>query len=136
MQTPLLLVSSSTRAVFYQKASKMYANGDDIYPLYLKTTLGLLKLFIAPLIIILFFGEELFVFVFGQGWAESGLIAQIAIFWFLFGFISPPTTVMFNIYGLQRIRLIIQIITLGFRVLSIYLGYYIIFLTKNLLAID
>ena len=125
MQTPLLLVSSSTRAVFYQKASKMYANGDDIYPLYFKTTLGLLKLFIAPLIIILFFGEELFVFVFGQGWAESGLIAQIAIFWFLFGFISPPTTVMFNIYGLQRIRLIIQIITLGFRVLAIYLGYYI-----------
>jgi len=125
MQTPLLLVSSSTRAVFYQKASKMYSNGEDIYPLYLKTTLGLLKLFILPLVVILFFGEDLFIFVFGKQWAESGLIAQIAIFWFLFGFISPPTTVMFNIYGLQRIRLIIQIITLGFRVLAIYLGYYI-----------
>jgi len=125
MQAPLLLVSSSTRAVFYQKASKMYSNGEDIYPLYLKTTLGLLKLFILPLVVILFFGEDLFIFVFGKQWAESGLIAQIAIFWFLFGFISPPTTVMFNIYGLQRIRLIIQIITLGFRVLAIYLGYYI-----------
>jgi len=125
MQTPMLLVSSSTRAVFYQKASKMYSNGEDIYPLYLKTTLGLLKLFILPLVVILFFGEDLFIFVFGKQWAESGLIAQIAIFWFLFGFISPPTTVMFNIYGLQRIRLIIQIITLGFRVLAIYLGYYI-----------
>jgi len=125
MQAPMLLVSSSTRAVFYQKASKMYSNGEDIYSLYLKTTLGLLKLFIAPLVIILFFGEELFTFVFGNEWAESGLIAQIAIFWFLFGFISPPTTVMFNIYALQRIRLIIQIITLGFRVLAIYLGYYI-----------
>jgi len=125
MQTPMLLVSSSTRAVFYQKASKMYSNGEDIYPLYLKTTLGLLKLFIAPLVIILFFGEDLFVFVFGKQWAESGLIAQISIFWFLFGFISPPTTVMFNIYSLQQIRLIIQIITLLFRVLAIYLGYYI-----------
>ncbi|HHB93934.1 MAG TPA: hypothetical protein ENK88_02135, partial [Campylobacterales bacterium] len=34
MQAPLLLVSSSTRAVFYQKASKMYSRGEDIYPLY------------------------------------------------------------------------------------------------------
>jgi len=125
MQTPMLLVSSSTRAVFYQKASRMYSNGEDIYPLYLKTTLGLLKLFILPLLIILFFGEDIFRFVFGNKWAESGLIAQIAIFWFLFSFISPPTTVMFNIYSLQQIRLIIQMITLGFRVLAIYLGYYI-----------
>ncbi|HHB94167.1 MAG TPA: hypothetical protein ENK88_03390, partial [Campylobacterales bacterium] len=125
MQAPLLLVSSSTRAVFYQKASKMYSRGEDIYPLYLKTTLGLLKLFIAPLLIILIFGEDLFAFIFGQQWAESGLIAEIAIFWFLFSFISPPTTVMFNIYGLQQIRLIIQIVTLCFRVLAIYLGYYI-----------
>jgi len=125
MQTPMLLVSSSTRAVFYQKASRMYSNGEDIYPLYLKTTLGLLKLFILPLFIILFFGEDIFRFVFGNKWAESGLIAQIAIFWFLFSFISPPTTVMFNIYSLQQIRLIIQMITLVFRVLAIYLGYYI-----------
>jgi len=125
MQTPMLLVSSSTRAVFYQKASKMYSNGEDIYPLYLKTTLGLLKLFMFPLVVILFFGEDIFRFVFGNEWAESGLIAQIAIFWFLFSFISPPTTVMFNIYGLQQIRLIIQIVTLLFRVLAIYLGYYI-----------
>jgi len=125
MQTPMLLVSSSTRAVFYQKASRMYSNGEDIFPLYLKTTLGLLKLFILPLVVILFFGEDLFIFVFGRQWAESGLIAQIAIFWFLFSFISPPTTVMFNIYSLQRIRLIIQLITLVFRVLAIYLGYYI-----------
>ncbi|MCK4441644.1 MAG: oligosaccharide flippase family protein, partial [Sulfurovaceae bacterium] len=66
MQTPLLLVSSSTRAVFYQKASKMYSNGEDIYPIYLKTTLGLLKLFLAPLLIILIFGQDLFIFVFGQ----------------------------------------------------------------------
>jgi len=125
MQTPMLLVSSSTRAVFYQKASRMYSNGEDIYLLYFKTTLGLLKLFIVPLVIILFFGQELFSFVFGNKWVESGLIAQIAIFWFLFSFISPPTTVMFNIYGLQKIRLIVQIISLGFRILAIYLGYYI-----------
>jgi len=125
MQTPLSLVSASTKSVFYQKVSIIHANGGDIYPIYMKTTLGLLKLFILPLVIILFFGQELFTIVFGQEWRESGLIAQIVIFWFLFVFISPPTTIMFNIYGLQGIRLIIQIVTLGLRILAIYLGYYL-----------
>jgi len=124
MQTPLSLVSASTKSVFYQKVSIMYANGGDVYPIYMKTTMGLLKLFLVPMIIILFFGQDLFTFVFGEEWRESGLIAQVVIFWFLFVFISPPTTIMFNIYGLQGIRLIIQIVTLGLRILAIYLGYY------------
>jgi O-antigen/teichoic acid export membrane protein len=124
MQTPMLLVSSATRSVYYQKASKMYANGDDIYPLYKKTTLGLVKLFIVPFFIILIFGQEIFSLVFGSSWVESGLIAQISIVWFAFSFISPPTTTMFNIYNLQKMRLIIQVSTLLIRVLVIYIGFY------------
>ncbi len=124
MQAPMLLVSSATRSVYYQKASKMYANGEDIYSLYKKTTLGLAKIFIVPLFIILFFGQEIFSLVFGDKWIESGLIAQISIVWFLFGFISPPTTIMFNIFSLQKIRLYIQIFTLILRALAIYIGFY------------
>ena len=124
MQVPMILISSSTRSVYYQKASKMYANREDIYPLYKKTTLGLIKIFIAPLIIIIFFGKEIFSFIFGNEWIESGLIAQISVIWFMFSFISPPTTVMFNILSLQRVRLIVQITTLFLRALTIYIGYY------------
>ncbi len=124
MQVPMILISSSTRSVYYQKASKMYANREDIYPLYKKTTLGLLKIFIIPLVIIIFFGKDIFSFIFGSEWIESGLIAQISVIWFMFSFISPPTTVMFNIFSLQRVRLIIQIITLIIRALAIYIGYY------------
>ena len=124
MQVPMILISSSTRSVYYQKASKMYANREDIYPLYKKTTLGLLKISIIPLIIIIFFGKEIFSFIFGNEWIESGLIAQISVIWFMFSFISPPTTVMFNIFSLQRVRLIIQITTLFLRALAIYIGYY------------
>ena len=125
IQAPILLVSGSTRSVFYQRASKMHSNGEDITPLYLKTTIGLIKLFIAPLLIILFFGQEIFVFLFGLEWGESGVISQITIFWFLFVFISAPTSAMYNILNLQKILLIIQLITIVTRVVAIYLGYYI-----------
>ena len=125
MQTPMILISSATRTVFYQKASKMYAEGKDIYQLYRDTTMGLAKLFIVPFLIILIFGQEIFVLIFGSEWITSGLIAQISIFWFALVFISPPTTIIFNIYSLQKIRLIIQTVTMLIRVFAIYIGFYL-----------
>jgi len=125
MLTPILLIANATRSVFYQKASKMYSNGENILPLYIKTTLGLTKIFVIPFMVILIFGQEIFSFVFGEEWREAGLIAQIAVIWFYFSFISAPTNMIFNILDLQKMRLYIQIITLIFRVISILIGAYI-----------
>jgi len=124
LQAPIQLVANSTRSVFYQKASKMYANREDIRPLYLSTTKGLVKLFIIPFITILFFGKEIFSMLFGEEWAVSGMIAQITIIWFFFTFINPPVTVMYNILGEQKAQLIFQIVGLVTRTLAIYAGFY------------
>ncbi len=124
MMVPILLISGSTRRVFYQKASKMYANGESIRGIYIQTTVGLIKLFIAPLFVILFFGQEIFSFVFGSEWVEAGAIAQITVIWFLFAFISSPTSMIYNIFSLQKRLLQLQIVTTIARVSSIYSGYY------------
>ena len=83
LQVPISLIGRSTREVYYQKASKMYAAGEDIFDLYKKTTLGLLKIFIIPFFTFLLFGEYLFSFIFGNEWTTSGKFAQILVFWFL-----------------------------------------------------
>ena len=124
LQAPIQLVANSIRSVFYQKASQMYANKEDIRPLYLSTTKGLIKLFIVPFIIILFFGQEIFSLLFGEEWTTSGMIAQITIIWFFFIFINPPVTVMYNIFNQQKAQLIFQIIGLITRTLAIYAGFY------------
>jgi len=50
MQTPTLLISSATRSVFYQKASKIYSRGGEILPhIYILQLLGLYKRLILPL---------------------------------------------------------------------------------------
>ena len=125
LQAPIQLVANSTRSVFYQKASQMYANREDIRPLYLSTTKGLIKLFIVPFLIILFFGQEIFSLLFGEEWITSGMIAQITIIWFFFIFINPPVTVMYNIFNQQKAQLIFQIMGLITRTLAIYAGFYI-----------
>lgn len=124
LQVPVTLIGQSTREVYYQKAARMYADGEDIFNLYLKTTLGLLKLFIFPFFIILLFGEGIFSFIFGNQWAASGTIAQLMIIWFLFTFINPPSMMTYNILKLQKIQMNIEFIALPMRILSIYAGYY------------
>lgn len=124
LQAPILLIADSTRSVFYQKASKMYANGEDIIPLYTKTTWGLVKLFILPMLIIIFLGPTIFAWFFGEAWRESGVMAQIVIVWFFFAFIAPPTSMIYNILNLQKLLLMIQIVALILRTSGILVGYY------------
>lgn len=125
LQVPVTLIGQSTREVYYQKASKMYAAGENIFNLYFKTTLGLLKLFIFPFFIVLLFGEYLFGMIFGEEWATSGIIAQLMIIWFLFTFINPPSIMTFSILRLQKLQMKIEFIALPMRILSIYAGYYV-----------
>ncbi|WP_432745494.1 oligosaccharide flippase family protein [Methylobacter sp. G7] len=125
LQAPIGLIGASTREVYYQKASKLHANDENFYNLYIKTTLGLLKIFIFPLLIVLFFGEYLFGFVFGSRWNESGVFAQILIFWFACGFINYPSIVSYSILNLQKIQMRLEVISLILRFLAIYIGYYL-----------
>lgn len=123
LQVPITLIAGSTRRVFYQKASQLYANNESFLSLYQKTTYSMFLLFIIPFITILITGPYLFSFIFGENWEESGIIAQILIFWTLFSFINAPSTTSYQILGLQKYLLIIEIISLILRVSGIYIGF-------------
>lgn len=124
LQVPVSLVGASTKEVYYQKASKMYANGEDIYRLYKNTTLTLAKLFITPFFVVLLFGDTLFEIVFGSDWLLSGNFSQILIVWIFFLFINPPSVITFSILSLQKIQLRLEIVSVIFRIAGIAVGYY------------
>ncbi len=125
LMTPTTLMTNAVRNVYYQKASKMYAKKEKILGLFYKTTVGLIKIYAFPFLVVVLFGEEIFSFLFGAEWAKAGEIAQIMVIASLFAFINPPTTMTFNILNLQKMQLYIQIIQFILRVLAIYIGYYI-----------
>jgi len=103
----------------------MYARGEDFSSLYIKTTLGLLKLFIIPFFTILFFGEEIFEMFFDEKWKVSGLYAEILIFWFLTLFIKSPSVASFSILNLQKSQMILSFVSIFLRVASFYIGLYV-----------
>jgi len=124
LQAPIALIGGSTREVYYQRASRMYASGENILNLYFKTTLGLLKLFVLPFLTVLLFGPYIFSFIFGNEWEASGTMAQILILWFLFLFINSPSIVTYSILKLQKVQMKLEIVSVILRFFSIYLGFY------------
>ena len=124
LQVPSSMIGSSTRTVYYQKASKMYANGENIFNLYKKTTLALFKIFIVPFFIVLFFGEDIFSFIFGNQWLVAGTISQILIFWTFIGFINSPSVMSYSVLNLQRIQMVVELISVCLRFLTLYVGFY------------
>jgi len=125
LMVPTTIMGGSVRSVYYQKASRMFNNNENIYSLYKKTTLGLLKIYIVPFLVIVIFGKEIFTFLFGEQWGMSGEIAQLMVFTSLLAFINIPSVMTFNILKLQKLQLFIQYLQFLLRGLAIYIGYYI-----------
>ncbi len=125
LQAPIGLVGGATREVYYQKAARLHAAGENILNLYLKTSFSLFKLFILPFFVFLFFGKDIFIFIFGNNWELSGVFSQILIVWFLFSFVNSPSVMTYSILKLQKIQMYIEIVSIILRILSIYIGFLI-----------
>jgi len=81
---PILVVSSAVGDVFRQRAASDYNEYGNCRSIFLKTSRTLFFLSVIPFLIIVFFGEDIFAFVFGEGWRSAGIYAQIlGIMYFL-----------------------------------------------------
>ena len=90
MGAPSQLIAISTGEVYRQKAAVLYDENGNCEKLFIKTFKGLFLISTVPFIIVILFGPDLFLFVFGEQWAESGYIARyLALFFMLRFSISP-----------------------------------------------
>lgn len=124
LQVPIALVGSATRDVFYQKAANLNNNGKSFYDLYVSTTTYLIKIFLPILLLAILFGEQVFVFVFGEPWRQAAELIGVLIFWAAFAFVNPPSVATFSVLNLQSKQLLIEVFSVLLRILAIYLGFY------------
>ena len=122
LNTPSALVSGSVRRVFFQRASELHNEGRGFYRLLLKTFGALTAIGIWPLIPLVFYGPEIFSFVFGAEWQEAGNMARWLAVWWVLAFISGPAGETLTILKLQKYLLIFRITFSTVRVLAIFLG--------------
>jgi O-antigen/teichoic acid export membrane protein len=73
LSIPTIVIGASIGQVFFQKISEAYGNEEKITGMIVKTWKVLFMIGILPTLILFFFGEDLFKFVFGDKWAEAEL---------------------------------------------------------------
>ena len=92
---PIQLIGGAIGEVFKQKITESKAALGNYKHVFLQTFKILLSLSIVPIIVITFFGPDLFAFVFGETWRDSGEFAKILILMFSLKFIVSPLSFSF-----------------------------------------
>lgn len=120
LNMPMTIIGSSIGQVFFQKASEH--KGDPIFlrSITWKLYKDLLKIGIFPLSILLFFGKEIFSFVFSSQWETAGVYAQILSVWIFFVFISSPLSNLFFVQERQKEGLILHIVIFSSRIIVLF----------------
>ncbi|ARV07663.1 O-antigen translocase [Polaribacter sp. SA4-10] len=122
-RAPVGIIQQSVNQVFFNKASKVFNSDDSLNDLVIRTSKNLLFisfLIFTPLIIISFYLD----YIFGDIWVDVGLYSRILIPWLFIAFLSNPLTSLIVILNKQKTILIFDSITLVFRFLAMFIGYY------------
>lgn len=121
---PITTVSSAIGEVFRQKAAKEYNETGSCRPTFLKTFKTLALLSIAPFIVLIFWGGDIFGFIFGERWRQAGEFTQILGLMFYFRFVVSPLTYLYYIAGRQKEDFLLHILMLALGFLSILAAWY------------
>jgi len=120
LSVPLALVATSFSSVLLQRVSEKFNNRqsflNELRPVIL--VVGLISL--IEILAIVFFGENLFRFIFGNTWIFSGKISKIMVWSFTFNFIVSTFTTIFvsmrkiKTYSMYQLFYFIAILALLF----------------------
>lgn len=118
---PLTLISRAVSDVFFARATEARRNS-NISKLVQNIYNNLAHIIMAPAVILIIAGPELFSLIFGSDWKEAGKFAQWMAPWLCVVFISVPFSRIPAIYEKQAQGMIFQGALLIVRVAALFIG--------------
>ena len=129
LRLPVMIIGTSISQILFNRISSYRLEKKMLMPIVVKVFLSLSVLSLIPFSIVYFFGQPLFVFVFGEQWQESGRLSEIMAPWLMLNFVSSPLTIIPLVLEQQKKFFFIGISAsifqvLGFLVLPMFLNEY------------
>lgn len=90
VRAPIVLISSSVSQLFYVEAGRCLNHGESVLPILKKTVRTSVFFAIPFILVVTFFGQELFKWYLGAEWEKAGLYAQLIVPTMFFYFIISP----------------------------------------------
>lgn len=121
LQMPAALIGQSVAQVFLPKAVDASREG-LLAPLVLSMHRNLAHIAMSPALILLLTGPELFLFTFGNDWAQAGEFSQWMAPWIYLVFISSPLSNVTSIMEQQAVAAVFNAFQLLIRLAAILIG--------------
>ena len=122
---PSSLIGTSISQVLFRVFSEKYNKKEDFSNEVLRIMIKLFLFALFPFFIIVFYGKEIFGFVFGDNWVIGGNLASAYALYILFHFVASPISIIPLIVKKQEIAFYWNLVGSTLYVLSIVIGYYL-----------
>jgi O-antigen/teichoic acid export membrane protein len=123
LAAPATLLALSLGAIFTQRAAKRVMESKPLKNWVQRLWVGLAAGACLPFIGIGFFGESIFVWVFGEQWAIAGRLSQWLSIMLFLQFVSLPTSRVLMVIGAAKWQPIASGADLMVRMLALWVGY-------------
>lgn len=124
MGMPSTLLGKAVSDVFYPRITEAAHNGENLPRKILLATGILLVVGIVPFGLVVLFGHQLFILVFGEAWGMAGDYARWLAIFFLFNFINKPAVSAVPVLGIQRGLLVYELFSTAGKTLGLVAGFY------------
>jgi len=124
IQLPVTLVGTAIGQVFFQRAARANIKG-DLASIVGNVFQRLVAYGLFPFLALAIVGRDVFVVVFGKGWSEAGVYAQILSLWIFFVFTSSPMSTLVRVLERQQMALYLNCVLVVSRGVSLIIGGYI-----------
>jgi O-antigen/teichoic acid export membrane protein len=111
IRLPMNIIGESMQRVFLQRAVSLRKERKKLAQETIRMVTWLVYLTLPLMLILVFLGDRIFGWVFGNEWAESGVYAQILAPSFLFLFLSIPLRALYVVFERQKERLVYGLIS-------------------------
>jgi O-antigen/teichoic acid export membrane protein len=105
---PIALIGSSVGKIFFKNASQEYNSTGQFYSTFKNTLLILIGGGMIPFAFLGVFSEQMFGFIFGQGWGISGVYIRYLLPWYFMVYLAGTMMTALIISGKQFLKLVLQ----------------------------
>ena len=121
---PISLIGNAILDVFRSRATTDFQKHGTCRPIFIKTFTILFVVSVPFVLILMFWGQEIFGLVFGENWQSAGQYAQILAPMAMLRLISSPLSYMFFLREKLNWNMYIQFVFMVSTVVSILIGAY------------
>jgi len=122
LQMPVALIGASMGRVYYKEVANL-SSLDEQKKLTIKLLYVLIAIGFLPIAALSFFGETIFLFIFGSDWGEAGVVSELLGPWIFLVFIFSPLINILLVKNEQRKLFYTSLLLFIFRTAAVGLCY-------------